>query len=122
MKEKIAIVETLIERAEQYAKTTYELYKLKAIDKGSSLISALVASIIFYVIFLLFMIILSVGVSLYLGKLFGETHYGFMAVAGFYALLMIILVVFRKQLLLDTFAKLIINSIFKEKDDAGNKG
>ncbi|MBF6608313.1 MAG: hypothetical protein ITG00_06210 [Flavobacterium sp.] len=122
MKEKIAIVETLIERAEDYAKTSYELYKLKAIEKGSSIVSLLIASVVFYVVFLLFMIILSIGFSLYLGKIFGEVHYGFMAVAGFYLLVMIILIVFRKQLLLDVFANLLINSIFKEEDHASNKG
>lgn len=33
MKDKVILVEMLYEKAEQYTKTTLELYKLKTIDK-----------------------------------------------------------------------------------------
>ncbi|HEU0136677.1 MAG TPA: hypothetical protein VFQ50_05255 [Flavobacterium sp.] len=121
MKEKIAIVETLIDKAEDYAKTTYALYRLKAIDKGAAAASSATAGILIAFILLFFLIFISAGLALYLGEVFGKPHYGFMAVAGIYFLLGLILIIFRKQLLIDVFTNMLINNFFKEKDDASNK-
>ena len=120
MKEKIAIVETLIDKAEEYAKTTYALYRLKAVDKAATAASSATAAIIIVFLLLFFLIFLSLGLALYLGEVLGETHYGFMAVAGIYFLLGLLLIIFRKQLLVDVFTNMLINNFFKEKDHAGN--
>jgi hypothetical protein len=121
MKEKIAIVETLIDKAEDYAKTTYALFRLKAIDKGATAASAATAGILIVFVLLFFLIFLSVGFALYLGDVFGEAHQGFLAVAGIYFLIGLLLIIFRKKFLVDVFTNMLINNFFKEKDDAGNK-
>lgn len=120
MKEKIAIVETLIDNAEGYAKTVIELYKLKTIKKTSSLIALIISSIILFLFVILLLIILSIGVSVYLGELFGRMHLGFMAVTGFYAVIVIGLLIARKSLLINNFTNMMINSFLKEEDDASN--
>ena len=46
MKDKVIIVEMLVEKVEQYAKTSVELYKLKAIDKGTDVFTSIFSRII----------------------------------------------------------------------------
>lgn len=121
MKEKIALVELLLEKAEDYAKTTYALYRLKAIDKVAASASAAAAGIIIAFLILFFLVFLTLGLALYLGEVLGKVHYGFMAMAGIFALLGIIVMMMRKTLLINTFTNMIINNFFKEKDDASNK-
>ena len=120
MKEKVAIVETLIDNAEDYAKTVFELYKLKTIKKASSAIAQIISSTILLIFLVLFLIVLSIGTSVYLGEIFGKMHLGFMAVAGFYAFIIIILMLGRKSLLIKNVQNMMINSFLKEEDHASN--
>ncbi|RTY95033.1 hypothetical protein [Flavobacterium sp. GT3R68] len=120
MKDKVILIEMLIDKIEQYSKTTIELYKLKAIDKSTDVFASLGSRIIIFIIIALFFIVLSMGVALYLGEVLGKSYYGFFAVASFYGLTAIILFMIRKSHIEKSFNDYIVNQIFKEKKDAGN--
>lgn len=120
MKEKITVIETLIDHVEDYVKTTLELYKLRAIKKTSAIISSIITAIFFFLVVILLLVILSIGVSIYLGEILGRMHYGFMIVAGFYAIVFIILLIIRKPVLKGNFTNMMINSFFNEEDNASN--
>lgn len=94
-----SLFESLIEKGEQYGKTTIELLKLKTLDKSSDVVSNLISWAIVIVLTVLFFLILNIGVALWIGELLGKSYYGFFAVAGFYALLAIIFGIFREQLI-----------------------
>lgn len=87
-------VASLLEQAEEYGKTTFELYKLKMLNSVTSLITGLVSKLSVIIVFLVFMIMLSVALGLFLGELLGKTYYGFFLVSGFYLLLGILMHVF----------------------------
>lgn len=98
MEDQENLIESLIEKGEQYGKTTIELLKLKTIDKSADVVSTLVSWAIVIVFAVLFFLILNIGVALWIGELLGKSYYGFFAVSGFYALLAIVFGIFRKQL------------------------
>mgnify|MGYP001793761953 CR=1 FL=1 len=120
MKNKAILIEMLIDKAEQYGKTNIELYKLKAIDKSTDVFASLASRIVVFIILALFFFLFTIGLSLYLGDILGKSYYGFFAVSGFYFLIAILLLTFRKPFLEVTFNNYIISEIFKEKTDAGN--
>ena len=91
------LIESLIEKGEQYGKTTIELLKLKTLDKSADVVSTLISWAIVIVFAVLFFLILNIGVALWIGELLGKTYYGFFAVSGFYALLSIVFGIFRQQ-------------------------
>lgn len=115
MKDKVIIVEMLIEKVEQYAQTSLELYKLKAIDKGTDVFSSLVSRVVIITIIALFFLLVTLGLCFYLGEVFGKIYLGFFAVAGIYAVVAVILLIFRKSWLDDTLNDYIVRQIFKEK-------
>lgn len=119
MKDKIILIEMLIEKAEQYAKTTLALYKLKVIDKATDVFASLVSQVVIVMFFTLFFVLMTFGLALYLGELLGRNYYGFFAVGGFYLLISIIALLFRKSLE-SFFNDYLINQIFKEKNNANN--
>jgi hypothetical protein len=90
-------IETLFEKTEQYTRTTAELYKLKAIDKSADVLSALVARLAVVLAATLFFLILNIGLALLIGDELGRSCYGFFIVAGFYAVLAIMLHAFRHK-------------------------
>jgi hypothetical protein len=78
------LIESLIERAEAYVKTTFELSKLRLLEKTTVVATWLVSRISVVLIILMFVAVLSIGIALYLGEILGKSYYGFFIVAGFY--------------------------------------
>ena len=78
------IIETLLEKAESYSKTSFELGKLKAVETTSTVVTYLVSRLSVVIMISLFALIMNIGIAIWLGKLLGEYYYGFFIVAGFY--------------------------------------
>ena len=97
MEDQPSLIESLIEKGEQYGKTTIELLKLKTLDKSADVASTLISWAVVIVFTVLFFLILNIGVALWIGELLGKSYYGFFTVSGFYALLTIVFGIFRKQ-------------------------
>jgi len=114
MKDKVILIEMLFDKIEQYGKTSIQLYRLKAIDKITDVFASIATRVIIAVSIALFFILLTIGVSLYLGEILGKTYYGFFAMAGLYVLITIICLVW-KRYLEATFNNYIIKEIFKDK-------
>ncbi|HEY3372900.1 MAG TPA: hypothetical protein VGK10_18770 [Prolixibacteraceae bacterium] len=98
MEDQENLIESLLEKGEQYGKTTIELLKLKTLDKSADVASTIISWAIVVVFTVLFFLILNIGIALWLGELLGKSYYGFFAVAGFYALLALFFAIFREQL------------------------
>ena len=91
MESKTNVFEPLFERIEEYGKTSYELYKLKAIDQTVSAVSSSVSLSITLLFFYLFILIMSIGAAIWIGDLLGKSYYGFFSVAAFYGVIGLIL-------------------------------
>ena len=79
-------IEKLIETATEYGISTYELLKLKAIDKIADVVSTILPHYIVLVLIGVFVLFLNLGISFWLGEIFGNIYYGFLVVAGFYGI------------------------------------
>ncbi len=113
MDEQSGLIESLIEKGEQYGKTTLELLKLKTLDKSADVASNLVSWLIVIIFVVLFFLILNIGVALWLGELLGKSYYGFFIVSGFYALLALIFGIFRKQIVKNPVNNSIITQVLE---------
>lgn len=109
MEENSSVFETLLERAEDFGKTSLDLIKLKAVDKISSGASAAASKIAGGFFLLMFFILASVALSLWIGDLLGKSWYGFLIVAGFYGILGALLIFVKHNWL----EKMVSNSIIK---------
>jgi hypothetical protein len=79
-----SLIESLLESAETYGKTSFELSKLKALEASTRITTFVVSRMTVIVLLLLFMMALSIGAALLLGERLGRTYYGFFIVAVFY--------------------------------------
>jgi len=86
MEDNAKLLESLLERATEYGKTSFELVKLKTLDKTTDVVSSLVPHSVVFILFASFMLFLNLGLALWLGDILGKTFYGFFAVAAFYIL------------------------------------
>ena len=87
------LIEPLLEKVETYAKTSFELLRLKALAKTADVTSTLFARSLFILLVSFFAFTINIAVALWLGDVLGKNYYGFLIVAGFYALASIILLI-----------------------------
>ena len=97
MEDQELTAETLFEKTKCYTNTSIELYKLKAIDKSADMISTLVKRLTLAVFFIFCFLFLNAGLALWIGETLGSTSFGFLIVAGFYAVMGIVLYIFRNK-------------------------
>jgi hypothetical protein len=113
MEEQSNLFESLFDRAKEYTQTSIELFKLKAVDKISDVVSSAASRAIALVFFLLFFFLGSVGLALWLGDLLGKTWLGFFALAGFYGIIWIILYFFMHKWLKKAVGNNIVEQLLK---------
>lgn len=113
MEDNAKLVESLLEKATDYGKTTFELVKLKALDKSSDVLSSLIPHSVVFVIVASFMIFFNLGIAFWLGEILGKTSFGFFIVAAFYGLIAIVLHFFMHKWLKKTVRNYIIKQGLK---------
>lgn len=86
MEDNAKLIESLLEKAAEYGKTSFELAKLKVIDKITDLVSSLVPQSVVFALIMVFILFFSLGLAFWLGEIIGKTYYGFFIVAGFYGI------------------------------------
>ncbi|MCX6254062.1 MAG: hypothetical protein NTV31_06235 [Bacteroidia bacterium] len=113
MEDNTKLLESLLERASEYGKTSYELVKLKALDKTSDVVSSIVPHSVVLVIIVSFLLFLNLGLAFWLGELLGKTYLGFFVVAGFYGISAIVLHFFMHKWLKKVICNYIIKQVLK---------
>lgn len=88
---KTNLIEPLLERAEAYSRTSFELIKLKALDKTADVSATLISKLLLILVLSFFALLLNIAIALWLGDILGKSYYGFLIIAAFYALAAIIL-------------------------------
>jgi hypothetical protein len=76
MEENTKLIESLLEKATDYGKTSFELVKLRALDKTSDVVSSFVPNAVVFVLAASFFLFLNLGLSFWLGEILGEACYG----------------------------------------------
>lgn len=114
MEEQENLVESLFEKAQEYSKTTVELYKLKALDKTADVVSTMASSLVVTGAVLFFLFLFNIAVALWIGDLLGKSYYGFFIVAGFYCLASIVLNYMMKDWIKSRISNSVITHMFKK--------
>jgi hypothetical protein len=113
MQDNAKLIESLLERAAEYGKTSYELVKLKTIDKTSDVVSSFIPHSAGFVLIASFMLFFNLGLAFWLGRILGKTCYGFFVIAAFYGITAIVIHFFIHKWLKKLVCNYIINKVFK---------
>lgn len=113
MQEKTNVFQDLLAGAEDYARTTLELLRLKTIDRMSDAFSSILSRFVAFVFFFMFFLTASIGLCLWLGEILGKAWAGFMVVAGFYGVVAFILSFILHKWFKKRIGDIIIRQFFK---------
>ncbi|MGZ5222228.1 MAG: phage holin family protein [Chitinophagaceae bacterium] len=114
MEEKATLIGSLFEKTEDYAKSSIELLKLKAVDKSTNALSSVASVCIILVSTMCIISMVNIGIALWISMLMDNSYSGFFIVALFYAVLSVVLYVFREQIIKAPVSNRIITHIRKE--------
>jgi hypothetical protein len=112
MEDNTKLIESLFERATEYGKTSFELVKLKAVDKTSDVVSSFIPHSIVFVLIASFMLFFNLGLAFWLGEILGKPFFGFFVVAAFYCVIGIVLHFFMHKWLKKIFYNYFIKQLF----------
>ncbi|MFN3969661.1 hypothetical protein [Flavobacterium sp.] len=114
METKTTTLESLFENVEQYSKTSFELYKHKAIYEIATLSSSLAVRFILSIVVALVSLFFSIGFALWFGDMMNNTYYGYFIVGLFYVILGITIFLFRKAWIKTNMNNMVIKSMLKQ--------
>lgn len=106
-------VELLLEEATEYGKTSFELVKLKVLDKTSDVVSTFIPHSVVIVLIGSFTLFLNLGLAFWLGEILGKIFYGFFVVAGFYVITGIVVHFFMHKWLKKVVGNYFIKQVLK---------
>lgn len=107
------LIESLLERTVEYGKTSFELVKLKTLDKTSEVVSSFIPHSIVFLFIASLLFFLNLGLAFWLGEIMGNNSYGFFVVAAFYGVLGIIMHFFMHDWLKMKVCNYIIKQVLK---------
>jgi Zn-dependent protease with chaperone function len=103
-------IETLLENTATYGKTSFELVKLKVLDKTSDKLSSFFPHTIVAFIIVSFLLFANLGLAFWLGELLGRIYFGFFVLAGAYAFIALVMHLFLRKWLKRIFYDFLIRS------------
>lgn len=100
-----------------YLTLRLNLFKLSFIEKASRAISLSWTFTIGAVFFSFFLGFASIALALWLGDMFDSTALGFLLISGFYFLLFLLFLLFRRQLIMRPIIKIMAEIMFSDDEE-----
>lgn len=104
----------LYDHAEQYVKTSAELYRLKAVKTGAGIFSSVTTGFILGVVFSMVLLFASVGLAFYIGSVLGAWHHGFFIVCGIYLIAGIMVYLLRTKIIRRKLNDYFVKEVFED--------
>jgi len=111
MENKLNCIVPLLERTEEYGRTSLELIKLKAVDKAAEVVSSFFSSGIMFLVLMMVLFVATIGASLWLGELLGKTYYGFFCMAVVYGIIWAVLFLFMRKTMKESISNSLISKL-----------
>jgi hypothetical protein len=99
----------------RYLEIRLSIAKLEVMEKTARIISLLIAAVFLLTLFMLFLLFASFAAAFWIGELLQDNTLGHLCVAGFYFLMGIILLIFRRKLFVGTVINHLTEIFFEEK-------
>ncbi len=106
----------MLKRIEEYISTRLLLVKVEAIEKLTDALSVIFKKIILFIMVGLVFFFASIAAALWIGDVYNSYATGFLAIAGVYLLGLIIVFIFKKQLLEKNIKNDIIRTVFQDSN------
>lgn len=116
LKKNIESIQKLFSEIKNYINLQKELLQLTAAEKATTVITLLVVAVAFLFLGSFMFLFLACALAIYLGELFNNYAAGFGITAGVLLLLALLILIFRRQLIINPIARIMTKVIVRKKD------
>jgi hypothetical protein len=102
--------------AKLYGEQQVKLVKLDLAERFSKVTSGLALLMVLFVLGLFILLLLSIAVGLYLGNTWSSYSLAFLVLSGFYAVVGILLIAFKRKLIINPILSLVINEMLDQDE------
>ena len=102
---------------QEYIEVRFDLLRLHTAESLSRIVSSAASLAIFTCLLCIILLFLSFAAGYFLASILNSNELGFLCVAGFYTLILVILVIFKKQIIQRPIIKAIVKLLFPKSDD-----
>ena len=106
----------ILNHAGDYAETFYKLNLVRLTKKVSDVASVVVNSLLIFFISLCILLFISFAGAWWLGDVVQNRALGFLLIAGFYLLIILVLILMRRKIISPFIRNTLIRKIYEEKD------
>ncbi len=106
-------LEEFVTHSTELGETAYKLAKINAIRKTANISATLIYSIIAATLFTFALLFTSVAAAWWLGDILHSRALGFVVIAGFYIILLLIIVLLKGKSILPFFRNKIVSKIYE---------
>ena len=101
----------------EYVEKKIELYRLEVTEQVVETLSTLITSFLMFAIFGIVILFASLSAGFYLAEVLDSMWLAFLIITGFYALLALILSIFKRQLILNPILRMVIDLLRREQNN-----
>jgi uncharacterized membrane protein YkgB len=105
----------LKDHVSDYAKTTVDLIKAKATKGASNAAAGVAIGVVAFLLAIFFLTFLLIALGWWLASLFGSAALGFLGVAGFLLLLLVLIFALRKKVIVPLIRNAIISKVYEQQ-------
>lgn len=109
-------VSNLTDSFSEYVQTNYKLTLLNATDKATGIAASTLATVVVLLLGVFVLFFGGIALAIWLGYLLNNVALGYLLVAGFFVLIIILLVALRKKIIFPMIRNQIINKIYEQHD------
>ena len=109
---------SIIDQTEQFLNTKTELFTLKISGKIARAFSSVIVQLFFGLVGIIILLLLTLGLSLWLGESMGSSYLGFLIIAGALTCLTFLVFILRYRIIQKPLMDTIVSQLLKENDNA----
>ena len=106
----------IIGYAKAYGEQQVRLVKLDMAERFSKVTSGLALLMVLFILALFILLLLSIAAGLYLGNIWNSYATAFLALSGFYVLVGLVLIVFKKSLIINPILSVVLNEMLDQDE------
>ena len=117
MSEQPSFFEELKQIIITYFESKIQLYKIGAYEKIAKVMAVLFSSIVITILIFFLFFFLSISAGFYFSTILKSNALGFLVIFGFYVVLLIVVIIFRKRILEKFITDKVIEKLFEEGEN-----
>ncbi len=107
----------MLKKLQDYINARIALLGLEIIEKTSKGVTFLILAVMLTIFFMLFLVFGSIALAFAIGNEIGSIGYGFAIISGFYLILFLIILIFRKSLIEKPALDYSVKYLFEKNED-----